>query len=125
MTKIYRTSDNNYVALVSHTNDLENVEEDKTYYGVFEYSVAQNPDTGEWSLGIFDLAEEEILEVSDLEGVNSDVVHDLLSAVMGVKDYEDIVGSDYYDRGAAYDMVLDDPVLYAGVGAYYLETEEI
>lgn len=118
MTKIYRTTDNNYVALVVHDHDLQD-EEGYDYFGAFEYSIGQDVDSGEWELYIFDLAEGKSLDVDNLFGVDNEVVSDLVKASRGEIEYEEILGSDYYERIGRFEDILADDVLMKAVAAEY------
>lgn len=117
MTKIYRTTDNNYVTIVAHDTDL--TDGDSVYSGAFEYSIAQDVVSGEWELFIFDLADEESLPVDDLRGINSAAVSELVNASRGDAEYEEISHSDYYDRSARFVEILEDDVLMEAVVAEY------
>lgn len=119
--KIYRTTDNNYVALVAHARDLS--DEGYRYFGAFEYSISQSEDTGEWTLDIFDLAESEILDVDNLSGINRDAVSALIDASRGEAEFEEIKDSDYYDRIERFRRVLEDEVLTKAIAAEYKYAE--
>ena len=121
MAKIYRTTDNNYVALVAHDNDLQ--DGDSYFFGAFEYSISQDVDSGEWDLHIFDLAEEESLDVGTLYGIDNEVVSDLVMASRGEVEFEEIMESDYYDRSERYLEILGDEVLMKAVAAEYAERD--
>ncbi len=122
MTKIYRTTDNNYVALVAHDNDLHD-SEGYEYWGAFEYSIAQDVDSGNWALHIFDLAEEESLDVDNLSGIDIAVVSSLVKASRDQTVYEQIGHSDYYERSERYLEILGDEVLMKAVAAEYAERD--
>lgn len=122
MTKIYRTTDNNYVALVAHDHDLRDAE-GYVYWGAFEYSISQDVDSGEWDLHIFDLVEEESLDVDTLYGIDNEVVSDLVMASRGEVEFEEIMESDYYDRSERFVAVLADEVLMKAVAAEYAERD--
>ena len=122
MTKIYRTTDNNYVALVAHDNDLHDTE-DYDYYGAFEYSIDQDVDSGNWALHIFDLAAEESLDVYNLTGIDHAVLSSLVKASRGEVEFEEIMESDYYDRSERFVAVLADEVLMKAVAAEYAERD--
>lgn len=124
--KIYRTIDNNYVTIVAHDLDLEDADDDAgyEYFGAFEYSIAQNEDTGEWILSIFDLGAEEILDVDSLLGVDGEAVSELVKASRGEAEFEEITGSDYYERIARFRRVLEDEVLMRAIAAEYAEKVE-
>ena len=123
MTKIYRTTDNNYVALVAHDRDLE--DGDLMYWGLFEYSIGQEAYAwGEWDLHIFDIGAEESLDVSNLIGIDSEVVSELVKASRGEVECVDIMGSDYYERSESYLDILEDDVLLEAIAAEYAEKEE-
>lgn len=121
MTKIYRTTDNNYVALVAHDNDLQ--DSYSYFFGAFEYSISQDVDSGEWDLHIFDLAEEESLDVDTLYGIDNGVVSELVKASRGEVEFEEIMESDYYDRSERFVAVLADAVLMKAVAAEYAERD--
>ena len=120
MTKIYRTTDNNYVALVAHDHDLWD-DKGYDYFGAFEYSIGQDPDSGNWALHIFDLVLEKSLDVDNLIGIDSEVVAELAWASRGEVEFEDIMGSDYYERSERYLDVLKDDVLMEAIAAEYAE----
>lgn len=122
MTKIYRTTDNNYVALVAHDHDLRD-DKGHCYFGAFEYSISQDVDSGKWDLHIFDLAEEESLDVDTLYGIDNEVVSDLVMASRGEVEFEEIMESDYYDRSERYLEILGDEVLMKAVAAEYAERD--
>ena len=124
MTKIYRTTDNNYVALVAHDHDLE--DEESSYYGAFEYSIGQDVDSGDWELFIFDLAAEESLDVNSLTGIDGEVVSELVKASRGEVEFEDmnLMGTDYYERVDRCLDVLEDEVLMKAIAAEYAEKVE-
>lgn len=122
MTKIYRTTDNNYMALVAHDNDLHDTE-DYDYYGAFEYSIDQDVDSGNWALHIFDLAAEESLDVYTLYGINNEVVADLVMASRGKAEFEEVMESDYYERSERFVKILDDEVLMKAIAAEYAERD--
>lgn len=117
MTKIYRTIDNNYVAIVAHDKEL--TDGNSVYFGAFEYSIAQDVVSGEWELFIFDLADEVSLPVDDLRGINIAAVANLVLASRGVAEYEEISHSDYYERSARFVEILEDDVLMEAVVAEY------
>lgn len=119
MTKIYRTTDNNYVALVAHDNDLQ--DSDSYFFGAFEYSIARDVDSGGWGLHIFDLAEEESLDVDNLTGIDNEVVSELVKASRDKTAYEQIGHSDYYERSERFLEILGDAVLMKAVAAEYAE----
>lgn len=119
MTKIYRTTDNNYVTLVAHDHDLQ--DEMFEHYGAFEYSIRMDESTGQWILSIFDLASEELLDVDSLSGINGKAVAVLVNAARGLGEYEDIMGSDYYERCDLFVKILEDDVLFTAVAAEYAE----
>lgn len=125
MTKIYRTTDNNYVALVAHDYDLWN-DEGYVYWGAFEYSIGQDVDSGEWELFIFDLAAEESLAVDSLTGIDSEVVSELVRASRGEVEFEDmnLMGTDYYARYDRIVKTLEDEVLMKAIAAEYAEKVE-
>lgn len=123
MTKIYRTTDNNYVALVAHDYDLWD-DEGYVYWGAFEYSIGQDVDSGEWELFIFDLGAKEILDVNSLSGIDSAVVSELVEASRGKVEYEEIRHSDYYDRSERFVRILEDDVLMKAIAAEYAEKVE-
>ena len=124
MTKIYRTTDNNYVALVAHNHDLRGAK-GSCYFGAFEYSIGQEPYAwGEWDLHIFDIVAEESLDVSNLIGIDSEVVSELVKASRGEVECVDIMGSDYYERSESYLDILEDDVLLEAIAAEYAEKEE-
>lgn len=120
MTKIYRTTDNNYVALVAHDHDLHD-SEGYVYWGAFEYSISQDVDSGKWTLHIFDLVEEESLDVDTLTGIDNGVVSELVKASRGEVEFVEIMESDYYDRSERYLEILGDEVLMKAVAAEYAE----
>ena len=122
MTKIYRTTDNNYVALVAHDNDLHD-SEGYEYWGAFEYSIAQDVDSGNWALHIFDLVSEESLDVYTLYGIDNAVVSSLVQASYGEVEFEQIMDSDYYERSERYLEILGDEVLMKAVAAEYAERD--
>ena len=122
MTKIYRTTDNNYVALVAHDHDLRD-DDGTCYFGAFEYSISQDVDSGEWDLHIFDLAEEESLDVDTLTGIDNGVVSELVKASRGEVEFEEIMESDYYDRSERYLEILGDEVLMMAVAAEHAERD--
>lgn len=122
MTKIYRTTDNNYVALVAHDPDLRDAE-GYVYWGAFEYSIAQDVDSGEWDLYIFDLVEEESLDVDTLYGIDNGVVSELVKASRGEVEFEEIMESDYYERSERYLEILGDEVLMKAVATEYAERD--
>lgn len=124
MTKIYRTTDNNYVALVAHDHDLE--DEESSYYGAFEYSIGQDGRSGDWELFIFDLAAEESLAVDSLTGIDNEVVSELVKASRGEVEYEDLnlMGTDYYARWDRIVKTLEDDVLMKAIAAEYAEKVE-
>lgn len=121
MTKIYRTTDNNYVALVAHDNDLQ--DSDSYFFGAFEYSIARDVDSGGWGLHIFDLAEEESLDVDNLTGIDNEVVSELVKASRDKTAYEQIGHSDYYERSERFLEILGDAVLMKAVAAEYAERD--
>lgn len=123
MTKIYRTTDNNYVALVAHDSDLWD-DEGYVYWGAFEYSIGQGVDSGEWELFIFDLGAKEILGVNSLIGIDSEVVSELVKASRGEVEYEEIIHSDYYNRSERFVRILEDDELMKAVAAAYAEKVE-
>lgn len=120
MTKIYRTTDNNYVAIVAHDHDLLD-EEGYEYFGAFEYSIGLNVGSGEWELYIYDLAEEEPIEVDNLFGINGRAVAELVNASRGEVEFEDmnLMGTDYYGRIDRLREVLSDDVLMEAIAAEY------
>lgn len=120
--KIYRTTDNNYVALVAHDHDLHSAE-GYEYWGAFEYSIAQDVDSGEWALYIFDLASEEVLDVDNLIGIDLNALSDLMKASQGMVQFEEIVDSDYYDRIGRFMAVLEDEVLMEAIYVEYAERD--
>lgn len=119
MTKIYRTIDNNFVALVAHDSDLSG--EGYEYFGAFEYSIAQDVDSGEWELFIFDLAASESLDVDSLTGIDLNALSALMKASQGMAEFEEIKDSDYYERLARFRRVLEDDVLMKAISAEYAE----
>ena len=125
MTKIYRTTDNNYVALVAHDCDLWD-DEGYYYFGAFEYSIGQDVDSGDWELFIFDLAAEESLAVDSLTGIDNEVVSELVKASRGEVEYEDLnlMGTDYYARYDRIVKTLEDDVLMKAIAAEYAEKVE-
>lgn len=122
MTKVYRAMNNEYVTLVSHYHDLSDGE--YGYYGVFEYSISRDVDSGEWDLHIFDVGDSEIVDTEDIRGLNLVAVSNLVKASRGEIEYEDIVKSDYYERLERFEAVLRDDVLLMGLAAEYAEREE-
>lgn len=104
-----------YSTLVSHDRDL--TDEESEYFGLFEYSYMREDD-GEWVFVIFDIFDDEVLDLDEIEGEDTGAVSELILAMLGFKDYVDIVDSDYYDRLSAYGSVMNDPVLRASVVAY-------
>lgn len=122
MTKIYRTTDNNYVALVAHNHDLHD-SEGYEYWGAFEYSIGQDVASGEWELFIFDLAAEESLDVDNLSGIDIAVVSSLVKASRDKTAYEQIGHSDYYERSERFLEILGDAVLMKAVAAEYAERD--
>ena len=107
-----------YSVLVAHNCDL--TDEENEYFGLFEYSFMRE-DNGEWGFVIFDIFEDEVLDLDEIEGEDTGAISDLTLAMLGFKDYVDIVDSDYYDRLSAYGSVMNDPVLRESVGAYARE----
>lgn len=107
-----------YSVLVAHNCDL--TDEENEYFGLFEYSFMRE-DNGEWGFAIFDIFEDEVLDLDEIEGEDTGAISDLTLAMLGFKDYVDIVDSDYYDRLSAYGSVMNDPVLRESVGAYARE----
>lgn len=122
MTKIYRTTDNNYVALVSHNRSLWD-NEGHYYFGAFEYSIGLDVDSGEWELFIYDLNDKESLDVDNLIGIDSEVVSELVEASRGEVEVEDmnLTGTDYHARIGRYLDVLEDDVLMRAIAAEYEE----
>lgn len=104
-----------FSVLVAHNCDLTDGESE--YFGLFEYSFMREDD-GEWGFVIFDIFEDEVLDLDEIEGEDTGAVSDLILAMLGFKDYVDIGDSDYYDRLSAYGSVMNDPVLRDSVIAY-------
>lgn len=122
MNKIYRTSNNEYVTLVAHRNDLQDAE--LTYYGLYEYSLRQDVDSGEWDLNIFDLGKEERLDSGTLSGISWEDVHLLLDAAFGRVPYANTADTDgYYERIDRFAEVLEDEVLMKAIAAEYAERD--
>ena len=124
MTKIYRTTDNNYVALVAPDHDLQ--DSYSYFFGAFEYSISRDVDSGKWDLHIFDLVEEESLDVDTLYGIDNGVVSELVKASRGEVESEDLnlMGTDYYARWDRIVKTLEDDVLMKAIAAEYAEKVE-
>ena len=121
MTKIYRTIDNDYVALVAHCRDLS--DDRGMYSGLFEYSIRQDVDSGKWDLDIFDLGEGGSLDIGHLSGVSWEDVLRLFEASIGALPYEDITDGDYYTRIERFNEIVSDGVLMKAIAAEYTERD--
>lgn len=115
MAKVYYSEvGQTYSTLVSHNCDLTDGQNE--YFGLFEYSYMREDD-GEWGLVIFDIFDDVVLDLDEIEGEDIGAISDMIHAMLGFKDYVEIVDSDYYDRLSAYGLVMNDPVLREAVYA--------
>lgn len=108
---VYKDVEGNYCTLVAH--DLDVTDDASEYFGLFEYSV-----TAYGEFVVYDITDEDTVDVSKVDGLNGKAVAELLEAYSGYGESVGIREGGYFEKLAAYDIAMNDDIIRKAVASY-------